>query len=78
MFTLSHDFRIMAANNFIKVPEKHKIDVVLNKQEDKYFLVDLKNYMEKESIVFFTYFTIGSTQLKADVYTESNPRCPSI
>jgi hypothetical protein len=31
MFTLSHDFRIMAANNFIKVPEKHKIDVVLNK-----------------------------------------------
>jgi len=37
----------MASNNLIQVPEKHKMDIVLNKDEEKYLLVDLKNYMER-------------------------------
>lgn len=40
-------------------------------------MVDLKKYLDKESIVFFTYFTVGSTQLRANLYSEQNPRCPT-
>lgn len=60
----------MASNNLIQVPEKQKLDIVLNKEESKYLIVDLKRYLEKESIVFFTYFIIGSTQLRANVFSD--------
>ena len=53
------------------------MDIVLNKDQEKYLLVDLKDYMERESIVFFMYSTIGSTMLKANVYTQADPRCPT-
>jgi hypothetical protein len=39
--------------------------------------VDLKYVMEKTALTFFTYFTIGSVQLKGNVYDEANPRCPT-
>lgn len=54
-----------------------KIDLVLNKAEQKFLLVDLKYFLEKESLVFFNYLTMGSTMLKANVYSERNPRCPT-
>ena len=40
-------------------------------------LVDLKYFMNKESLVFFTYTSMGSVAYKANVYTEKNPHCPS-
>lgn len=70
-------FKIMATSNFIEIPEKQKIDVILKKNESKHLLVDLKYALEKEAVTFFTYFTIGSVQLSGNVYEESNPRCPT-
>ena len=67
----------MASNNYIKLPEKHKIDVILKKDEEKHILVDLKYVMEKKALTFFTYFTIGSVRLSGNVYDEQNPRCPT-
>lgn len=58
----------MASSNFIEIPEKHKIDVILKKDEAKHLLVDLKYVLDKEALTFFTYFTIGSVQLTANVY----------
>lgn len=40
-------------------------------------LVDLKYHNDKEEITFNTYFTLGSAVLKANVYTDRNPRCPT-
>jgi len=37
----------------------------------------LKYYLEKEQINFYTHFTIGSATIKANVYSETNPRCPT-
>jgi hypothetical protein len=50
---------------------------VLNKGEEKYMLVDLKYFMNKESLIFFTYLTMGSVSFKANLYTEKQPRCPT-
>ena len=61
-------FKIMASNNYIRLPEKHKIDVILKKDEEKHLLVDLKYVMEKKALTFFTYFTIGSVYLSGNVY----------
>ena len=61
-------FKIMASNSYIKLPEKHKTDIILKKDEEKYILVDLKNVMEKKALTFFTYFTIGSVYLSGNVY----------
>ena len=69
-------FKIMASNNYIKIPEKHKIDVILKKDEEKHLLVDLKYVLEKKALTFFTYFTIGSVFQSGNVYDEQNPRCP--
>jgi hypothetical protein len=41
-------------------------------------LVDLKYHLDKEEITFYTYITLGSPILKVNVYTEKNPRCPTI
>ena len=38
-------FSIMAANKMIEIPEKTKLEVFLNKDEEKYLLVDLKYAM---------------------------------
>lgn len=51
--------------------------MVLNEKEEKFMLVDLKYFMSKESLVFFTYTSMGSVMFKANVYTEKNPHCPS-
>ena len=67
----------MASNNLVEIPEKTKLDIVLNKGEDKYMLVDLKYFMNKESLVLFTYLTMGSVSFKANLYTEKQPRCPT-
>ena len=69
-------FRIMASNNYIEIPEKHKVDILLNKNETKELLVDLKYFLEKEQITFYTHHTMGNSHIKANVYSESNPRCP--
>lgn len=71
------DFKIMASNNYIELPEKHKIDIPLVKDESKELLVDLKYHLDKEDITFNTYYTLGTAVLKANVYTEKNPRCPT-
>lgn len=67
----------MASNNYIELPEKHKVDVVLKKDEDKHLLVDLKYVMDKNAVTFFTYFTVGKVYLSGNVYDEQNPRCPT-
>jgi hypothetical protein len=67
----------MASNNLVEVPEKFKLDMVLNRGEQKYLLADLKYFLNKESLVFFTYTSLGSVLFKANVYSEKNPRCPS-
>jgi len=67
----------MASNNYIELPEKHKVDIVLVKDEEKELLVDLKYYLEKEALTFNTYITIGRSLIKANVYSEKNPRCPN-
>lgn len=74
---LEQDFKIMASNNYIELPERHKIDIPLVKGETKELLADLKYHLDKEQITFNTYFTLGSALLKANVYTEKNPRCPT-
>ena len=76
-FEVSKSFQILASNNYIKLPEKHKIDVILKKDEEKHLLVDLKYVMDKKALTFFTYFTIGSVYIKGNVYDEKNPRCPT-
>jgi len=58
----------MASNNYIQIPEKHKVDIILKKDEEKHLLVDLKYVMEKNALTFFTYFTIGSVTLSGNVY----------
>lgn len=40
-------------------------------------LVDLKYYLEKEQITFLTHYTLGKAIIKANVYSETNPRCPT-
>lgn len=42
---LDAHFRIMASNNYIELPEKHKVDILLSKNESKELLVDLKYYL---------------------------------
>ncbi len=37
----------MASNNYIEIPEKTKVDVVLKQNESKYFMIDLKYALEK-------------------------------
>jgi hypothetical protein len=68
----------MATNNYIEIPIKHKVDVLLAKDETKELLVDLKYYLEKEQLNFYTHHTIGNAKIKANVYSESNPRCPTV
>jgi hypothetical protein len=53
------------------------VDLPLVKGEAKELLVDLKYHLDKEEITVNTYYTLGSAQLKANVYTEKNPRCPT-
>jgi hypothetical protein len=67
----------MASNNYIELPEKHKVDIVLVKDEEKELLVDLKYFLEKDTLTFDTYVTIGRSQIKANLYSEKNPRCPN-
>jgi hypothetical protein len=40
--TIDARFRIMASNNYIEVPERHKVDVLLSKNDSKELLIDLK------------------------------------
>lgn len=42
-------------------------------------MIDLKYALEKEqsAITIFTYTTIGYYELKGNVYSEKNPRCPA-
>ena len=72
-----HDFKIMASSNYIELPEKHKVDVVLGKGEEKEIIVDLKYYLDKEALVFNIYQTLGRTSFKANIYSEANRRCPN-
>jgi hypothetical protein len=37
----------MATSNFIEIPEKQKIDVILKKDEAKHLLIDLKYALDK-------------------------------
>ena len=67
----------MASNNLVEIPEKFKLDLVLNQGEEKFLLVDLKYFLNKESLVFFIYQTMGSVSFKANLYTEKNPQCPT-
>ena len=76
-YNIYHNFKIMASNNLVEIPEKTKLDLVLNRGEEKFLLVDLKYFLSKESLVFFTYITMGSVSFKANLYTEKNPHCPS-
>lgn len=68
-FNLNHDFKIMASNNYVEIPEKLKVDLIMNTAEAKYLLVDLKYYLEKDSLIFFKYLTLGSVSFKANVYS---------
>ena len=70
-------FKIMVSNNYMELPQKMKVDVVMQKEEQKHLLVDLKHVMDNEAVTFFTYFSVGSVKLTANVYDESNPRCPT-
>ena len=76
-FLGKRSFRIMGSNNFIEIPEKQKIDVILKKDEEKHLLVDLKYVMDKNALTFFTYFTMGEVFMSGNVYDEQNPRCPT-
>ncbi len=41
-------------------------------------LVDLKYNLEKEQVTFYSHHTIGNAKIKANVYSETNPRCPTV
>jgi hypothetical protein len=45
----------------------------------KFFMIDLKYALEKQdsALTIFTSSTIGFYELKANVYSEKNPRCPT-
>lgn len=73
----NEDFKIMASNNFIEVPERHKVDIPMVKAENKEILIDLKYHLDKEVVTIYNYQTLGNVNLKANVYTEKNPRCPT-
>jgi hypothetical protein len=51
----------------------------MKEKEVKYFMIDLKYVMEKEdeALTIFTYSTIGFYDLKGNVYSEKNSRCPT-
>jgi hypothetical protein len=63
------NFKIMASNSHIELPEKQKMSLTLAKDEDKLILVDLKYTLDKEKITFFTSNSIGYCTFKADVYS---------
>lgn len=41
-------------------------------------MIDMKYYKDKEALTFFTNSVLGSHSLHANVYSEKNPRCPTI
>lgn len=40
-------------------------------------MIDLKYHLDKEVVTIYNYQTLGNVNLKANVYTEKNPRCPT-
>ncbi len=65
------EFSIMASNNYIEIPEKTKVDVVLKQNESKYFMIDLKYVLEKEdsAVTLFTTSTLGYYEIKGSLYS---------
>lgn len=61
----------MASNNYIEIPEKIKVDVVLKQNESKYFMIDLKYALEKEdsALTLFTTSTLGYYEIKGSLYS---------
>jgi hypothetical protein len=75
---LTHEqFKIMASNNYVELPEQHRVHLAMAKNEEKKLLVSLKYLMDKETINFDQSITTGNVQIKANVYSETNPQCPT-
>ena len=39
--------------------------------------MDLKYHLDKQAITLYVYYTLGVVNMKANVYTDKNPRCPT-
>lgn len=74
----SSQFKIMASNNQIELPERHKTSFTLGKQEDREIMVDLKYPLTKNTLTFYTSQTIGQCTISANLYSQKNQRCPIV
>lgn len=68
----------MAANKMFEIPQKSKMEIMLRQDEEKYLMVDLKYSLEKEALTFFVNSILGSFSLYGNVYSQKNPRCPTV
>jgi len=59
----------MASNNYIELPEKHRVDIAMTDNEEKKLLVNLKYLMDKEILNFDKSVTTGNVVIKANVYS---------
>lgn len=71
------EFRIMATNNYVELPEKHKVDLIMVRDEMKELIVDLKYFMEVDELAFEIHRTVGYQNIHVSVSSEKNRRCPS-
>ena len=47
-------FSIMATNNILEIPALEKIDIVVEEEQEKVYLIDLKYAFERDdSIIFY-------------------------
>lgn len=63
------NFKIMASNSQIQLPEKQKMSLTIGKSEQKILLVDLKYALQKEKLTFFTNSAIGICSMSMNVYS---------
>lgn len=67
----------MASNDAIELMEHEKIELVLHNGEEKEIFVDLKYFLEKERLTFFSSSTVGQIMIYGVVSSNSKVRIPS-
>lgn len=69
-------FSIMASNDVLELMEHEKIDLILHENEQKEVYIDLKYFLNKERLTFFTTSTLGTVSMFGCVSSSANPRRP--
>ena len=74
---VNDSFSIMASNDVIELMEHEKIDLILHEKEEKELYIDLKYFLEKERLTFFTKSALGSVTMFGSVSSSKTLRRPS-